>query len=63
MRGGGVAFPITGGSIDPASAAGRIDHCGGLAFRAGGTRVALRNFRVHVGSAPSDPHCAWAGAA
>jgi hypothetical protein len=50
VRGGGVAFPITGGSIDPASAAGRIDHSGGLALRAGGTRVALRNFRVHVGS-------------
>jgi hypothetical protein len=50
VRGGGVAFPITGGSIDAASAAGRIDHSGGLALRAGGTRVALRNFRVHVGS-------------
>ena len=49
VRGDGVAFPITGGSIDPASAAGRIDHSGGLALRAGGTRVALRNFRVHVG--------------
>lgn len=50
VRGGGVAFPITGGSINPATAAGRIDHSGGLALRAGGTRVALRNFRVHVGS-------------
>lgn len=50
VRGGGVAFPITGGSIDPASAAGRINHSGGLALRAGGTRVALRGFRVHVGA-------------
>ena len=50
LRGGGVAFPITGGAIDPASAAGRIKHSGGLAFRAGGTRVALRNFNVHVGA-------------
>ena len=50
VRGGGVAFPITGGSIDPACAAGRIDHSGGLALRAGDTRVALRNFRVHVGA-------------
>jgi hypothetical protein len=49
-KGGGVAFPITGGSIDPASAAGRINHAGGLAFRAGGTRVALKGFRVHVGA-------------
>jgi hypothetical protein len=45
-----VAFPITGGSIDPATAAGRISHSGGLALRAGGARDALRNFRVHVGS-------------
>ena len=50
VKGGGVAFPITGGSIDPASAAGRIDHSGGLALKAGGTRVALKSFRVHVGS-------------
>ncbi len=50
MRGGGVAFPITGGAIDPANARGRIDHSGGLRFRAGGTAVALRNFRVHVGA-------------
>jgi hypothetical protein len=49
-RGGGVAFPITGGSIAPASGAGRIDHSGGLALRAGNTRVTLRNFRVHVGA-------------
>ena len=45
-----VSFPITGGLIDPASAAGRISHSGGLALSAGRTRVALRNFRVHVGS-------------
>jgi hypothetical protein len=47
---GGIAFPITGGAINPASAAGRIDHSGGLALRAGGVRVALENFRVHVGA-------------
>jgi Htaa len=50
VRRGAVAFPITGGSIDPANARGRIDHSGGLALRAGGTRVALRSFRVHVGA-------------
>jgi hypothetical protein len=50
VRGGGVAFPITGGSIDPTNARGRIDHSGGLVFRAGGQRVAIRNFRVHVGA-------------
>ena len=53
VRGGGVAFPITGGSIAPASGAGRIDHSGGLALRAGNTRVTLRNFRVHVGALAS----------
>jgi len=50
VRGGGVAFPITGGSIDPRSGAGAIAHSGGLVFRAGSTRVPLRSFRVHVGS-------------
>ena len=50
VRGGAVAFPITGGSIAPASGAGWIDHGGGLALRAGNTRVTLRNFRVHVGA-------------
>jgi hypothetical protein len=50
VRGGGVAFPISGGSIDPASAAGRIDHRGGLTLRAGGSRVTLKDFRVHVGA-------------
>lgn len=50
VRGNGVAFPITGGAINPASAAGRINHSGGLAFRAGSTRVALTNFGVHVGA-------------
>ena len=49
-RRGGVAFPITGGSIDPANARGAIFHSGGLRLSAGDTRVALRNFRVHVGA-------------
>ena len=34
-RGGGIAFPITGGRIDPATAAGTIRHSGGLLLRAG----------------------------
>ena len=50
VKGGGIAFPITGGAIDPANARGRINHSGGLRFSAGGTRVALKNFRVHVGA-------------
>jgi hypothetical protein len=50
VKGGGIAFPITGGAVNPASAVGRIQHSGGLAFRAGAVRVALKNFRVHVGA-------------
>ena len=48
-RGRHVQFPITGGSIDPASAAGTIRHTGGLRFSAGGTRVTLKNYVVKVG--------------
>jgi len=49
-KGRNVSFPITGGKIDPATAAGRIDHSGGLRLSAGKTSVALRRFRVHVGA-------------
>lgn len=45
-----VRFPITGGSIDPASAAGTIDHRGGLRLKAGKVKVKLDNYRVRVGS-------------
>ena len=48
-RGRHVSFPITGGSIDPATAAGTIAHRGGLRLSAGGTRVTLKNFEVEVG--------------
>jgi hypothetical protein len=48
-RGRHVRFPISGGAIDPASAAGRIDHRGGLRFRAGGNALKIRDFRVRVG--------------
>ncbi len=41
-----VVFPVTGGRIDPASAAGVIRHGGGLRLSAGRTRVALRRFLV-----------------
>ena len=49
LRRGTARFPITGGSIDPASAAGTIRHAGGLRLTAGGTSVVLRNYRVSVG--------------
>jgi hypothetical protein len=44
-----VKFPITGGAIDPATAAGVIRHKGGIRLAAGGTRVVLKNFDVKVG--------------
>lgn len=45
-----VRFPISGGSIDPASAAGTINHRGGLRLKAGRTSVVLKDYRVKVGS-------------
>ena len=45
-RGMRLRFPVTGGRIDPATAAGVIRHGGGLRLSAGGTRVALRRFQV-----------------
>jgi hypothetical protein len=44
-----VRFPISGGAIDPASAAGRITHRGGLRLSAGGKRLVLKNYVVKVG--------------
>jgi hypothetical protein len=44
-----VRFPISGGSIDPATAAGRIAHRGGLRLSAGGKRIVLKNYVVKVG--------------
>ena len=49
----GVSFPITGGAIDPATAAGTITHGGGLQLRAGGTRVRLTSFTIGVDKTPS----------
>ena len=48
-KGGRVAFPITGGELDPKTAAGVITHSGGLSIRAGKTTVSLTNFRIKVG--------------
>jgi hypothetical protein len=48
-RGMRVTFPIRGGAIDPASAAGTIVHRGGLRFRAGGKAITLKSYRVRVG--------------
>ena len=52
--------PITGGSIDPATAAGTIDHRGGLRLKAGKVKVKLDNYRVKVGA---QDHAVRAGSA
>ena len=44
---GGVAFPITGGSLD--GARGTIRHSGGLRFSAGGRSLTARSFTVSLG--------------
>jgi len=49
VSGSGV-FPITGGRIDPATGAGRIDHRGGLRIAAGSRSVRLSKFRIQNGN-------------
>ena len=49
----GVSFPITGGGVNPATAAGTITHSGGLQLRAGGTRVRLTSFTIGVDGTPT----------
>lgn len=49
----GIAFPITGGRIDPATAAGTITHTGGLRLTAGRTSLRVSDFNVTVSANPS----------
>lgn len=49
----GVAFPVTGGRIDNATAAGTIRHTGGLRLKAGKVSVTLSDFDVKVSKSPS----------
>jgi hypothetical protein len=49
----GISFPITGGTLDPATAVGTIRHGGGLQLRAGATRVRLTSFTIGVDKTPS----------
>lgn len=46
----GVKFPVTGGSVDSATAAGVISHSGGLTFSKGDKKLALKNFKIVVKS-------------
>jgi hypothetical protein len=43
-----VELPVTGGAIDPATAAGRIDHGGGLRFSAGRRQLTFSTLRLRV---------------
>jgi hypothetical protein len=46
---GAVNFPITGGSLDPATAVGNIRHSGGLKFKSGKRQLVARSFTVRTG--------------
>jgi hypothetical protein len=46
--GGGIAFPVTGGSADPATLAGSVRHAGGLRITAGGKALVLKNFTYTI---------------
>lgn len=47
-KGATLSFPVTGGKIDPKTAAGTLNHSGGLQLRKGGRQVRLSDFRVTV---------------
>lgn len=42
----GIAFPIQGGVLNPATVAGGLTHDGGLTFTAGGKSLTIRDFAV-----------------
>lgn len=46
---GAISFPITGGTLDPVSAAGTVPHSGGLRFQSGKRKLVVRNFIVNTG--------------
>ncbi|HYF25474.1 MAG TPA: hypothetical protein VD931_07020 [Baekduia sp.] len=49
----GIAFPITGGRLDTATAAGRVTHSGGLRLRAGRKALDLTRFTVRTTGKPA----------
>lgn len=50
VKKGAIAFPITGGKLNPKTAAGTIRHSGGLSFAAGGKKLVTTKFTVKTGS-------------
>ena len=49
---GGFRFPVSSGRIDGDTAAGVINHRGGIVLRGGRTRVVLSNFRIITTGTP-----------
>lgn len=47
-KSGSIAFPISGGSIDPATAKGTITHKGGLTFKMGKGKVTLSSPTINT---------------
>ena len=50
--GGGIAFPITGGRLDPQKLRGTLEHRGGLKFTRGSRSVVVKNYDVKLGKNP-----------
>jgi hypothetical protein len=51
VRGRKATFPVTGGSLDPTTGAGTVNHSGGIKFKRGKRNVALKNFVVDTTTA------------
>ncbi|MFA9400540.1 MAG: hypothetical protein ACERKT_05460 [Acidobacteriota bacterium] len=49
VKKGAVVFPVTGGKINPKTAASTIRHSGGLRFQAGGKSLVAKSFTVKTG--------------
>jgi hypothetical protein len=50
---GSIAFPITGGTLQPAALTGTISHSGGIALSSADTRVELRKFVITLDDTPT----------
>lgn len=48
----GVAFPITGGTVNAKTLAGKIKHSGGLRFSKGSTVVELTDYTINIDKKP-----------
>lgn len=48
VKKGAIAFPVTGGKLDPVSAVGVVRHSGGLRFKSGKRKLVARNFVIRT---------------